>query len=48
MLRRNFLKAGTLAGELIFQSLDIIRGKPQFVTDANAKGAYLQIDINSD
>lgn len=39
---------GVFAGHTHHQSLDIINGIPQFVTDANAKGAYLQIDIHSD
>lgn len=36
---------GVFAGHTHQQSLDIINGIPQFVTDANARGAYLQIDI---
>ena len=39
---------GVFAGHTHQQSLDIINGIPQFVTDANAKGAYLQIDIFPD
>ncbi|MEY3420415.1 MAG: hypothetical protein RIR48_700 [Bacteroidota bacterium] len=39
---------GVFAGHTHQQSLDIINGIPQFVTDANANGAYLQIDIFPD
>lgn len=36
---------GIFAGHTHQQSMDLVRGIPQFVTDANARGAYLQIDI---
>ncbi len=36
---------GVLAGHIHKQSLDVINGIPQIVTDANAVGAYLQVEF---
>jgi len=36
---------GIFAGHAHRQSVDIVKGKPQFVTDANATGAFLEINI---
>ena len=36
---------GILAGHTHKQSLDVINGIPQIVTDANAVGAYLQVEL---
>ena len=36
---------GVLAGHTHRQSLDVINGLPQIVTNANATGAYLQVDF---
>jgi predicted phosphodiesterase len=36
---------GIFCGHTHKQSLDVINGVPQFVTDANATGAFMQIDL---
>ncbi|MBN1388073.1 MAG: metallophosphoesterase [Bacteroidales bacterium] len=36
---------GIFAGHVHRQSIDIVRGKPQFVAEANATGAYLEINF---
>lgn len=36
---------GIFTGHAHRQSVDIVKGKPQFVTDANATGAFLEINI---
>lgn len=37
---------GVFAGHIHKPSVDVMNGIPQFVTDANAKGAYLEINVN--
>lgn len=36
---------GIVAGHIHRASLDVVQGIPQFVTDANATGAYLKLDL---
>jgi hypothetical protein len=36
---------GILAGHIHRPSLDIVNGIPQVVADANATGAYLQVEL---
>jgi hypothetical protein len=36
---------GILAGHIHKQSLDVINGIPQIVTDANAVGAFLHVEF---
>jgi hypothetical protein len=36
---------GIFAGHIHRSSLDVVNGIPQFVTDANATGAYLQLEL---
>jgi len=36
---------GIFAGHIHRQSIDIVRGKPQFVAEANATGAFLEINF---
>jgi hypothetical protein len=36
---------GIFAGHIHRNSIEIIKGKPQIVSDDNAKGAYLDIDF---
>jgi len=37
---------GIFAGHIHRNSIEIIKGKPQIVSDDNASGAYLDIDLN--
>ena len=36
---------GIFAGHIHRNSIEIIKGKPQIVSDDNASGAYLEIDF---
>lgn len=36
---------GVLAGHTHRKSVDVVRGTPQFVTDANANGAYIELEF---
>jgi hypothetical protein len=36
-----------LAGHIHNQSVDVINGIPQVVSEANAEGGYLQVDFTS-